>query len=192
LTGAYQDYLVVHEGDVVSATYDGGPIEILFLDICKSWEINAAVVGTFFTHLLPGRSLVVQQDYAHFYAYWLVVTMDFFADYFKSAGHVADDGTAAVFRCVRRIPGPLLRTDLRRLPLSRKRDAFERALPRFQGWQHAQLLIGYCRMLLDQGEWGAAEEVARRIDPALYRHPLNWEGMRFIVGRFDFLKDQAA
>src|SRR5262249_21665768 len=31
---------VVHEGDITSIGWSGGPIDILFLDILKSWEIN--------------------------------------------------------------------------------------------------------------------------------------------------------
>src|SRR5919201_7004744 len=48
---------VVHEGDITEIGWSGGPIDVLFLDILKSWEINDAVLRDFFPALVPGRSV---------------------------------------------------------------------------------------------------------------------------------------
>src|SRR5262249_54226965 len=54
---------VVHEGDITRIGWTGGPIDVLFLDVLKSWEINDAVLRDFFPSLGPGRSVIVHQDY---------------------------------------------------------------------------------------------------------------------------------
>src|SRR6266516_238746 len=54
---------VVREGDVAEIGWSGGPIDVLFLDALKSWEINDAVLRDFFPSLVPGRSVIVHQDY---------------------------------------------------------------------------------------------------------------------------------
>ncbi len=43
----------VHEGDVVEIGWAGGPIDVLFLDLLKTWEINDAVLHDFFPHVVP-------------------------------------------------------------------------------------------------------------------------------------------
>jgi hypothetical protein len=179
LTSPYRRFQTIHAGDIRKASYRGGPVEILFNDVCKSWEINDAVVAKFFPHLIPGQSVVIQQDYLHFFAYWLVITMDFFRDYFEPAERVAD-GHTAVFRCTRRIPDAALRVNLRTLPVERKREAFERELARTTGWQHTEIQVAYARMLLDEGDTAGARAVLRRIDPAAHEHPMNKVGLTFI------------
>jgi hypothetical protein len=183
LTAAYGRYVNVHPGDLLEAEYAGGPVEILFIDIAKSWELNAAVLAKFFPHLITGRSVVVQQDYLNFYHCWLIIAMDFFGDYFEHLGRVAE-GCSAVYRYTRRIPDALLRTDLRALPLERKRLAFERELARCDGWQKTEILICYTRMLWEAGDDRAAQEVFDRLDPVWYDHPLNKVGMGFVPPQY--------
>src|SRR5215471_17211541 len=45
---------IVHEGDIAEIGWTGGPIDVLFLDVLKSWELNDAVVRDFFSFLVPG------------------------------------------------------------------------------------------------------------------------------------------
>jgi hypothetical protein len=183
LTGDYRDYITAHPGDLLATEYDAGPIEILFVDICKSWGLNAAVLAKFFPHLIPGRSVVVQQDYLCFYHCWLIIAMDLFSDYFEPLGRVAA-GNSTVYRYTRRIPEGLLHADLRALPLERKRLAFERELPRCRGWQKTEILICYTRMLWEAGDDRGAQEVFDRIDPVWYDHPINKVGMGFVPPQY--------
>jgi hypothetical protein len=41
-------------------------IEFLFVDAMKSWDLAHAIVRTFFPKLIPGRSLLVHQDFGYF------------------------------------------------------------------------------------------------------------------------------
>lgn len=100
---AYADLLEVNEGDVRDQRWTGGPIELLFVDIAKHWTTCDWITWQFFPHLIPGKSLVVHQDYLYTqWVAWLHVTMEFYADYFE---YVCDTGVnSVVFRCTRRIP----------------------------------------------------------------------------------------
>jgi hypothetical protein len=44
---------VVHEGDIVHIAWSGGPIDVLFLGVVKSWKINDAVLRDFFPFSFP-------------------------------------------------------------------------------------------------------------------------------------------
>jgi hypothetical protein len=58
----YEDLVVVHPGDVLAERWPGEAIEVLFIDIAKTWDLNHHVARTFFPSLVPGHSVVVQQD----------------------------------------------------------------------------------------------------------------------------------
>src|SRR5262249_34397132 len=49
--------------------WDGGPVEILFLDAPKTLPDLSTVLAVFGPHLLPGLSVIVFQDYQHFPSY---------------------------------------------------------------------------------------------------------------------------
>src|SRR5262249_49893454 len=71
---------VVHEGDITTTGWEGGPIDVLFLDVLKSWHINDAVHRDFFPSLVPGRSVVVHQDYGWGSHPWVPVTVELMRD----------------------------------------------------------------------------------------------------------------
>jgi len=96
---------------------------------------NAAVLtGTqFFPHLIPGRSLVVQQDYLyHHWVAWLHVTMELYADYFE---YVCDtEVNSAVFLNTKPIPESVLRRhSVESLSVDERCVLMDRAAARFEG-----------------------------------------------------------
>lgn len=129
----YADLVEVHAGDIGSVEWNGGPIEILFIDVAKNWAICDRVTRQFFPHLIPGRSVVVQQDYLyHHWVAWLHVTMEFYADYFEI---VCDTGVNSVlFLSTRRIPDAVLREKtVESLSTGEKIELMDRAAQRFDG-----------------------------------------------------------
>ncbi|HTW88567.1 MAG TPA: class I SAM-dependent methyltransferase [Candidatus Binataceae bacterium] len=82
-TAEFADVIEVHEGDLLEQTWPRGvPIEILFVDAAKTLALSGKVLTEFFPHLIPGRSLVVHQDFYHPTAFYLPVVMDFLRDHF--------------------------------------------------------------------------------------------------------------
>ncbi|MBO0705170.1 MAG: hypothetical protein J2P39_07620 [Candidatus Dormibacteraeota bacterium] len=83
---SHRELVTLHEGDLLLERWDRGPIEILFVDIAKSWELNAHVVTQFFPSLMPGHGVVVQQDLVHWQYPWCAIVMESLADHFRYAG----------------------------------------------------------------------------------------------------------
>src|SRR5262249_37872901 len=61
----------VYPGDLLRAEWNGGPIELLLVDAMKSWDLANAIVHVFFPKLIPGRSLILHQDFIHYYVSWI-------------------------------------------------------------------------------------------------------------------------
>ncbi len=116
-------------GDITKASWSPDePIEILFLDVIKTPEINTFVLKTFFPHLIPGKSLVIQQDYFLDLLPYLKVGQEFFADHFE---FVAEVGPTAVFRLTKRITAKDVQADpMNFLPLDEKLKLVDRAASR--------------------------------------------------------------
>lgn len=77
------------------------PVEILFLDVLKLPEISRFVVRNFFPRLIPGVSIVIQQDYFYERLPFIKTDQEFFAEYFTCIGEVC---STALFLCTKAIP----------------------------------------------------------------------------------------
>lgn len=136
----YTDMVEVHAGDVCSHEWRGGAIEILFIDLAKHWTVCDWVTWQFFPHLIPGRSIVIQQDYLyHHWVAWLHVTMEFYADYFE---YVCDTEVNSVaFLYTKKIPDSVLRRKtVESLTLDEKVALMDRAASRFDGRKRELIL----------------------------------------------------
>jgi hypothetical protein len=69
-------HIEVREGDACAWGWSGEPIEVLFLDMVKTWPLNDLVLDKYFPFLIPGHSVIVQQDYLWGYAPWIQKTME--------------------------------------------------------------------------------------------------------------------
>jgi hypothetical protein len=128
--GARLSLVDVHSGDVREQRWTGEPIEILFIDIAKQWSINDHVSREFFPALIPGQSVVIQQDYVHEWTPWLHITMELLGDAFTFVGSVPY--CAAIFIPRRSISRDELPTDLRHaLSDAEHLELFDRSASRF-------------------------------------------------------------
>lgn len=78
----WHDKIVYHKGDVATADWNGGPIEILFIDVMKSTDSADSIAKNFFPHLLAEQSVIVHQDYLHWKNPWITVQMQLLSDFF--------------------------------------------------------------------------------------------------------------
>jgi O-methyltransferase len=78
-----KDWVQLHAGDLLQETWTDGPIEFLFVDAMKSWTLSQHIVKQFFTALIPGKSIVLHQDFAYFGTYWIPLIMYRLRDYFQ-------------------------------------------------------------------------------------------------------------
>jgi hypothetical protein len=132
---AYAPLVEVHEGDITAAPWTGGPIELLFIDVAKNVTVCDWVTANLFPHLIPGRSILVQQDYLYgHWTGWLHVTMEYFADEFE---RVCDTGSNSVaFRLIKPIAPERIKERLvAEMPIEQKIALMDSAAGRFSGKQ---------------------------------------------------------
>jgi hypothetical protein len=152
-TAAVRDRLVVHQGDIAFVQWEERPIEVLFIDIAKTWELGDVVNRRFLPLLVPGRSIVVQQDMAHAFCPWLAITMELLTEHFELLGYV--EHNSVVYRCRAPIAHEAL-PELRALSADRKVALLDQAIARFEGTAHALLRCARVMLLSELGEPGAA------------------------------------
>ena len=101
LLSPWSDRVVFHKGEITDQTWDGTPIEVLTMDASKIALKTDAMARIFFPSLIPGGSVLVQQDYLHFSQPWIAAQMELLADYVQPVGHCPDD--SMVYLCTRQI-----------------------------------------------------------------------------------------
>ena len=105
-TQKYAQFLKTYEGDIKQHEWSDGDIEILFLDVCKTLDINSHVFRTFFPYLIPGVSIIVQQDFHHIYHPYIHVTLQAIREYISPIFTTV--GGSRVYSYTKKIPNDLL------------------------------------------------------------------------------------
>ena len=118
----FSDLLDVRRGDFLRRRAPKENICLCFIDIAKTWELNDAVVAKLFPLLVPGLSVVVQQDYNDHSCPWVNMTMARFRDHFE---WLCDDNGSRVFIYTRRIPIDDLQRPLRKFSDAEKMNSSE-------------------------------------------------------------------
>lgn len=91
-------HVTLHVGDIGEKSWTGGPIEILSVDAAKGAGMADHVAETFFPALVPGRSILVHQDYLMDVQPWLCAQMVALRASFLPLAHVPKVGLA--FLCL--------------------------------------------------------------------------------------------
>jgi predicted O-methyltransferase YrrM len=104
----YLQFIEVHEGDVLKFAWNAGPIEILFIDVAKSYKVCDHILESYFPALIPSKSLVIVQDYLWgSTGPWHHVVMEKLSDYCEYL--VDTDINSVVFFVKEAIPEHVLR-----------------------------------------------------------------------------------
>jgi hypothetical protein len=157
ITEDYRDQVIAIPGDLVKMRWNAEPIEILFVDIAKSRELNHWVVSNTFPRLIPGVSVVVQQDYVHYYEWWIQVAMEHYGDRFQLMDVVY--GASAIYQSVAAISASEVSQDISNLPLFRLIDLMERAAERMPLPAREVMKCSRAKCFLDHGEAAEAEKL---------------------------------
>jgi len=84
VTAAYADLVEVRRGDISTIGYhDARDIEVLSIDVAKTPNLMVAVARDFFPRLVPGHSIVLNQDYIFPHQPWVIIAMELLADCFE-------------------------------------------------------------------------------------------------------------
>jgi hypothetical protein len=96
----YAPFVKIEKRDLLAYSPPPAPIEFLFIDAMKSWELAQTIVSRYFPLLIPQRAYVVQQDFAWYHP--VVATnhliMWYLRDYFRCVYHVPDS-CSVVYLC---------------------------------------------------------------------------------------------
>jgi tetratricopeptide (TPR) repeat protein len=103
--GGYSPWIEARKQDLMQYSWQGGPIEILFVDAAKSWELTNAILRGFGTNLVPGRSRIVLQDFRYFETHWLPLIFDSRPDLWQEIESVKQ-GTTVTFHPLKALDGP--------------------------------------------------------------------------------------
>lgn len=113
----WQDRIRLHRGDILLNGWDGSPIELLIFDAGKRPESADAMAEIFFPALIPGQSILVQQDYQLNNHPWLICQLELLADFLKPLACTRRN--SAIFQSV----APISRRAARRARTARLSDA---------------------------------------------------------------------
>ena len=104
----YLDLIRVEAGDFLKKKWNGQPIEVLFLDLCKTRALNAHAIAEFLPHLIPGRSLLIQQDFMGVWLPHINWCMEYLKEYFEIVD--PECGPSRVYLLKEAIPQSLIDT----------------------------------------------------------------------------------
>jgi hypothetical protein len=150
---------VVHEGDITELGWSGEPIDVLFLDVLKSWEINDAVLRDFFPSLLPGRSVIVHQDYAGGFMPWIPITVELMRDSLVLIDWM--EWGSHVFFVEGEVPRDLVDNGVMGLDDGAKFELIEQAIARSEGWVRGMLEVARTALVEERdGQQAALAELA--------------------------------
>jgi len=169
-----RDYLgsiSISPGDLLRMRWSGKPIEVLFIDVAKTWDLNNWVLRNWFTPLLPGRSVVLQQDYVYFHQYWISLTMAWLRDYFERCEEVF--GATVAFLNRAPIPPEKLNTNLADLPLNKKVQLLQQAIEDSSPSAREVIKCGLAYCMLDHGELKEARSILDNVRPTAGQKPEN-------------------
>lgn len=156
------DVIVPCPGDLLHLNWDQKPIEILMIDAAKSWQLNAWIVRKMFPRLIPGKSVVIQQDYVNFAEYWCALTMEHFSDRFEHIGFIY--GASGVYLNTKPISDEEAAFEIAALSPSKKIALMEAAIDKAPPSVREAMKTTYAMMLTDLGDRSGAIRLLESVD----------------------------
>jgi hypothetical protein len=153
----------VHEGDIAKIGWSGGQIDILFLDVLKKWEVNDAVLRDFFPSLVPGRSVIIHQDYGSGWVPWIPITVELMGDALRLIDGM--EWGSHVFFLEREVSAELIREGLGGLDLETKFALIDQAVARSHGWVRGMTELSRTELIVERdGPDAGLRDLARIVD----------------------------
>jgi hypothetical protein len=163
---AFGGMVASHPGNLLDLRWNGEPIEILFIDAAKSLELWQHILREFLPRGIPGRMLLVQQDWVCAECPWLHVTTARLSEYLTPVD--SPEGGTVVFLLQRPVPRALLEErDFLAGPLPVELERLERAASWTLGWHGLCVRLAQAHYLAMRGR---AEEAMGLVEQVLH-HP---------------------
>ena len=154
----FRSQVVPHKGDISLVGWSDGPIEILFIDAAKTPHVMEHIVDEFYPALIPGRSLVIQQDFVSAECPWIHAIQEYLSDYFEVVD--SPQGGTVCFRLLRAIPRHVLDKDFySSLDKAEGSRLISRAADRLRGWFRLCVVLSQAHYLALAGDPVAARRI---------------------------------
>jgi len=82
-TGKYKNLIIPHKGNFLNEKWNCSPISILFIDIAKSFELHNHLIEQFYPCLMPGKTLLIHQDFYFCWLPFIHITMQYLSHRFE-------------------------------------------------------------------------------------------------------------
>ncbi|HMS40344.1 MAG TPA: hypothetical protein PKE69_08970 [Pyrinomonadaceae bacterium] len=106
-TKDFAEHIEICAGDLREIGWTGASIEFLLIDAMKDWSLANAIVRDFYPSLVPNESVVLHQDFAHFFTPCIHLVQWLFRENFEFANEVANS-PSVIFKYTSKIDGELL------------------------------------------------------------------------------------
>ena len=173
-TERWKDYISIHPGDLRQVGWEGGPIELLFVDAMKNPAVATTIAANFFPNLLLRRSYLAHQDFSHAFTPWIHFLTFRLRDHFH---FVEDLPQSSLFRLEKEIDPSLLTRDLAPAAVSPEEieAAFDYSISIVAETKRANVVAAKAMAYLHRGEPSRAHEVMAMspFGPASLRDELN-------------------
>jgi hypothetical protein len=172
LLSPYSEVVRLKRQDLLTYAPAPTPVEFLFIDAMKSWELARKIVCDFFPLLMANRSYVVQQDFAFYHAAVATnhLVMWLLREHFAFVHHVPRS-CSVVFRCTKRCEAghlPLLDPDS--FTIEMIEEAYAYSLKCVSPEMRPRLEVAQLGFLIEQGHAAAAQNKMNTIA----RFPEEW------------------
>ncbi len=163
-TAPWAPWIHAEKQNLMSYVWNDGPIEFLFIDSAKTWDLTNAVLKGFGSSLVPGRSRIILQDFIHPYAHCLPLIFDSRPDMWEEIENVSDGQTTA-FRLLKPLDGPtgLQEYSESAFPVESAEVLFKRRIAHSSSRHAVCFQAALCRKYLIEGEFEKAEDARRRV-----------------------------
>jgi GT2 family glycosyltransferase len=150
-TQRYENLINVHAGSILDKQWNGGPIEILFIDVCKTLEIQQHIFREFLPSLIPEKSILIQQDFHHPWHPYIHVAMEYLDSYFEIV--VSAVGASRAYRLHSPIPPSSLEKAIRHeFTVAETVELFDRTVRKAPVGERPLLWCAMARQLFLLGE----------------------------------------
>jgi hypothetical protein len=158
---AFGNTVVSHAGDLLEHRWSGEPIEILFIDAAKSVELWMHILREFLPHCVPGRTLIVQQDWVCAQCPWIHITTARLSEYLVPVDSPL--GATVAFLLQRPIPAPLLEEPDFAGPMSAALERLEQAADLTLGWYGLCVRLAKAHYMVMRGQSKEALAVVNQV-----------------------------
>lgn len=99
-TAAYSQWIKIHKEDLAQVVWDKSPVEYMMIDAMKDWEVALRIVHEFYPCLIPGKAIIIHEDFCHHYTSWIHLIQYRLRDYFEPLP-ILKNSSAVAYKCIK-------------------------------------------------------------------------------------------